>query len=645
MIRFIFIFLSFFSALFVAPVSFAQSTPSAATASLDVSRARLAALEARLKNGSAPADPQNLALLKFKIEQANLLFQNMESNEAPFLLQSPYDETKTLIAATLTRAESIARAKGDAVYPSTSQMHERAYIAQADGSAQPYWIFVPRDYTPRKQWPLVVFLHGYNPEISKIQPWIPGPEMWQPATERGFIMAVPYGRRNSDFVNIGEDDTLAVTDFVSARYNVDAERTFLLGPSMGGFGVHAVGLHNPERFAAIAPVCAQTDLYLWHKLEREELPAWKRVLHDTNDPRHLKLNAFQLPIFMQHGDADYVVDVEHSRSFYRDLKALDFPAFYREIRGGSHFIYFDDSTFQIALDWMKKIRRLPPPSRVRFSTGSLRNDKSYWVQITGFRDYSAMAHLDAQIKADNIIEVKTANVARFVLKPPAEFLKADAPVTLIVDGVEVEQKFDAAKAIFWPPAIPKAIVMQKTPRRVGPIKECYRDAFMIVYGDKKDEVNARRFLKEWEEFADGRPPIKADKDVNADDKKNYNLVLFGTRGTNSLLAPISDKLPLELTPKGYRVGQREYSLNGKQVGLQFCYPSPFDAARMIVVQSGIYWGGALPVNHKFDLLPEYIVYENETEFSDQTNRALVAGFFDDDWNLPTAKTVQAKATQ
>ena len=641
--RRLYIFLFF--AMMAAPVCRAQtgglhrsfSTPS--TLTLDGLHARLETLESRLLKKEIPADPQNLALLRLKIEQAQLQFQSVESNEARYLLQSPYDQTKTEIAAVLSRAESIARTKGDAVYPSSSQMHERAYIAQADGSVQPYWVFVPRDYTPLKKWPLVVFLHGYDPKISKINAWIPGNFIWEKATDRGFILAVPYGRRNSDFVNVGEDDTLAVTDAVSTRYNADPNRTFLMGPSMGGYGVHNVGLHNSERFAAIAPMCAQTDMYLWFNLNRETLPRWKQVLYDVNDPRHLKLNAFQMPIFMQHGNADRIVSVEHSRRFYADLKALKFPAFYNEIPYGSHFIYFEESTFEIAFDWLKELKRAPTPRRVRFSTGALRNNHSHWVELQGFKKYDQMAHIDAEIQDGNIIEVKSENVARFVLKPPAQFLKAETPVTLIVNGVESNQKYRANLPIQWPLEITAANALRKTPLKSGPIRNCYRDPFLLVYGtlknDGEDEKNARRFLREWDEYADGKPPIKADKNVTFEDKKNFNLVLFGTRESNSLLAAISGKLPLELTTKGYRFGDKEYSGGGKTLGLQFCYASPFNENRMIVVQSGLYWGEELALNHKFDLLPEFIVYDDEIELTDKTNRALTAGFFEDDWSLPT----------
>ena len=647
---FAFLFLNLFSH---APLQAQEKIPPVVVAAprstpgLETLRERLQTLEKNIASGALPENAKNLALVKFKIAQVQLFFRNIESNRAQYLLQSPYDETKKEIETLLERAEVIAKAKDDAAQATRLVMQERAYIARADGSAQPYWVFLPQNYTPTKKWPLVIFLHGYDPKISKNNPWIPGPETWQTATSRGFIFAIPYGRRNSDFVGIGEDDTLAVADDVAANYSVDSRRTFLLGPSMGGFGVHVIGLHHPDRFAAIAVMCGRTDFYLWFNLQRENVAPWRRVLYDADEPRSLKVNAFQLPIFMQHGVQDNIVPVEHSRLFYNDLKALGFPAYLREIEAGSHYIYFEYSTYEVALDWMKKFQRPPTPRRVQYSTGTLKTNSAYWASIEGFENYEKMARIDAEIKTDNVISVQAENVSRFELRPPQEFLTAAQPITLVVNGIAQAEKFDGKIPLQWAKAETKTYKFQKNPGRVGPIKDCYRDPFLLVYGTLQngdDEMAARLFLQEWDDYADGKPPIKADKDVVEEDKKNYNLVLFGTRESNLLLKGIAADLPLELLPGGYRVGSREYSSAGKTLGLQFCYPSPFDENRMIVVQSGLAWGSELPVNHKLDLLPEFIVFDEAIDESDKTNRALFAGFFDDNWQV-TANSEPAKTNE
>ena len=57
--------------------------------------------------------------------------------------------------------------------------------------------------------------------------------------------------------------------------------------------------------------------------------------------------------------------------------------------------------------------------------------------------------------------------------------------------------------------------------------------------------------------------------------------------------------------------------------------------------AGQHWGGGLPFNHKFDLLPDYIVFSSEYEgglistpyAGHGPNRHLCAGFFDTNWQV------------
>lgn len=677
----------------VAPAQAQMQTGQKITPPLSALRARLAVLEKRAASGRRPVNAQNLALWRVKIEQARLWLNDLEAG----LALSP-DEMRAALAWTLDRAEAVERAPGDAAFSPPSQMHERAYIAQADGSAQPYWIFVPRDYSPQRKYPLVVFLHGYDPALTKAQPWLPGPETWSLATERGFLFAVPYGRRNTDFLGVGEDDTLAMTADIKQRYSVDAARVFLSGASMGGYGALVVGLHHPQEWTALSTIAARSDIYLWLQLNREQLAAetpWKLPLYEADDPRRLKNNALHLPIFLQHGAQDTVVDPAHSRLFASDLQALGAPASLREIEDGDHYVYWKAAPYETLFNWLLKVRPAAPPRRVSYTTATLRNHRAYWASIEAFQKYGDSARLQAAVGTDNVITVETENVAAFTLRPPAAFFEQDKPITLRVNGQAVEGNFDLAQPIRWPAtakaANPENIAKLeinpeakpgtlatagekeqavingqavangqaatkqekkvaapeisypgiKTPQRSGPIRDCYRDPFLLVYGTagdaparKKDEAAARRFAQEWQRFADGVPPLKADRAVTAADRKNYNLILFGTRASNVILAGVADRLPVELTPAGYRLNDKNFE--GKNLGLVVCYPSPFDARRLIIVQSGLFWGDALPINHKFDLQPDYIVFDDSFDITDGTNRALAAGFFDGNWRLQNA---------
>ena len=641
-------------------------------------RVRYNALATALNAGQVPADPQNTALLRFKMEQARLWIYLVDSSKTSWPDDSMRDAQDAIM-----RAENVAKAQGDAVFPAATQEHERAYVAENDGSVQPYWVYVPKGYSSKKKYPVIVFLHGYSPDITKVSPWLPDESIWSLATERGYIFVVPYGRRNSDFVGIGEDDVITVTDAVKARYAVDENRILLMGASMGGYGAYIVGLHRPDYWAAVTPISGRTDFYLWFDLDRARVPWWKRLLYDANDPRHLVGNALNTPFYIQHGENDDINNVQHARTFFADAKNKGVPIKYREVKEGDHYIYFDNETYTLPMDWALGIERQNAPKKVDFTTGDLKTHSAYWVDIQAFEKYNQSANLIAEIKTtrtQNVIEVLNKNVAKFRLTPPAAALKENLPVALVVNGAPDARTFKIGDEISWPAQelTPEALATGlvnpfpgvKSPERTGPVKNCYRDAFLVVYGTLKqpetnpteakgainvqsaDLVAARRFFEEWATYADGTPRVKADKEVTDEDKKNFNLILIGTRQSNSVLAEISDKLPLELLPGGYRIGTKQVQVaQPDDIGLRFCYPSPFAAKRMVVVHSGIPWGlkpleigyhADLPPNHKYDLLPDYIVYDStletavskhEFDFTDETNHALVAGFFDGNWQL------------
>ncbi|MDF2439892.1 MAG: hypothetical protein JWN98_876 [Abditibacteriota bacterium] len=634
-----------------SPGKSAPNAPGGAAVPLPLTnqlRARLEGLEKQLRDKAIPADPQNQALLRFKLEQCRLLLSYLDDGLAAYP-----ELAQRALSSYLGRTEVVARATGDAVYPAAIPFHERAYIAANDDSPQPFWVFVPDDYSARHNYPLVIMLHGYTPTITKVDPWLPDETTWRAATSRGFILALPYGRRNSDFVDAGEDDVLQVLEEVKKKYPIDPSRIFLMGPSMGGFGTYTVGLHRPDLWTAIAPMSARSDFYLWFKLNRDEVPDWKRLQYDADDPRFLKRNAQHLPIFLQHGALDDIVPVEHSRRLNDDLKALGYPMRYREIEDGDHFIYFEADPYNRIFEWMRPQRRTSMPRRVHYTSGNARNDKAYWLQIGAREDYSRAANIEAEIKEGNRIEVKIENVEAFTLSPPANVLDAKKPVSLFVNGQAVQMPFEAQKPITWRSTALQSTLAklkwpgEKTPLRSGPIKNVYRDPFLLVFGTKTvpgganaDAAQARLWQREWQAYADGLPPIKADVAVTEDDRKNYNLVLFGTRESNALLAQIADRLPIELTANGYRWGEKQIA--GTNLGLQMCYASPFDARRLIVVQSGQAWGRELPINHKFDLLPDFIVFDSTLDPTDKTNRAIAAGFFTHTWELPSKEPPAAQ---
>lgn len=92
-----------------------------------------------------------------------------------------------------------------------------------------------------------------------------------------FIVVAPQCPKNQWW----DPDVLsALLDEVEKKYAVDKDRIYLTGLSMGGFGTWDLAIREPQRFAAIAPVCGRSDPLQAPRLGN--LPVW--VFHGAQDP-------------------------------------------------------------------------------------------------------------------------------------------------------------------------------------------------------------------------------------------------------------------------------------------------------------------------------------------------------------------------
>ena len=62
----------------------------------------------------------------------------------------------------------------------------------------------------------------------------------------------PNARGEMNYKEAGMWDVLEMMEAMQKRYNIDAERIYLYGHSMGGRGSWYIGLRKPDLFAAVA---------------------------------------------------------------------------------------------------------------------------------------------------------------------------------------------------------------------------------------------------------------------------------------------------------------------------------------------------------------------------------------------------------
>lgn len=143
-----------------------------------------------------------------------------------------------------------------------------------------YWLYLPEGYTNgEKRWPLMFYLHGAGERGDDLQLLKKnGPlKLVDQGKDFPFIIAAPQCRKDQWWQT---DELNAFLDEMIARYNVDEDRVYLTGLSMGGFGTWALACRCPERFAAIAPVCGGGVPFL-ARLKLKHTPVW--AFHGAKD--------------------------------------------------------------------------------------------------------------------------------------------------------------------------------------------------------------------------------------------------------------------------------------------------------------------------------------------------------------------------
>ncbi len=113
---------------------------------------------------------------------------------------------------------------------------------------------------------------------------------------------------------------------------VDTQRVYIIGLSMGAMGTYDLVVRYPEIFAAAVPICGTVN------------PSRLSVAKDV------KFRIF-------HGDADDVVPVKGSREAYKALKAAGADVEYIEFPGCNHGSWNPAFNYPGFMDWLFKQKK------------------------------------------------------------------------------------------------------------------------------------------------------------------------------------------------------------------------------------------------------------------------------------------------
>jgi dienelactone hydrolase len=218
---------------------------------------------------------------------------------------------------------------------SQRRIWECTYRLPEANADMPYTLFVPSTYDPTKPAPLVVDLHGLN--ITPLQQILfDGTADF--AEKFGFIVLAPMGFSVAGFWGarpgmpvetaqtkpggsvkyavgeLSEIDAMAALKLIREKYNVDKDRIFLMGHSMGGMGTYYLGAKYNDVWAGLAPISGLGGIADAAAAERYR----------------------SIPTLLIHGEKDSIIPPSVSRRAAMFLQTVGAPHVYMEFPGQDH---------------------------------------------------------------------------------------------------------------------------------------------------------------------------------------------------------------------------------------------------------------------------------------------------------------------
>ena len=203
------------------------------------------------------------------------------------------------------------------------RVQHRSYVMKETGETIPYALFVPSGYDPSKPSPLLVSLHGAGRQYDWLMNYAGFLDL---AEHHGYVVVTPLGytrrggygyRGDSEQDRRAEQDVMNVVELVTDEFNIDDQRVYLWGHSMGGAGTYYLASRYPEIWAGLAAVAGGS------------------MAADFVDEEAIQ----HIPFLVIQGSDDQTVPVARARESVKRMRELGMQHLYVEIAGGDHSLF------------------------------------------------------------------------------------------------------------------------------------------------------------------------------------------------------------------------------------------------------------------------------------------------------------------
>ena len=204
-----------------------------------------------------------------------------------------------------------------------------------------YQLYLPSQIKAGEKLPLIVFLHGIRERGSGgYISGMFGTVIKQYLKAMPAIVLLPQCRPNVYWTDAKMDEmVMRQIEASENEFSIDEKREYLMGVSMGGYGVWHFAFEYPQRFAAIVSICGGSPLTSGNRFA----PIAEKI--------------GKTPAWLFHGADDNIVQVSESRNMVAAIKANDGNVKYSEYANVGHNVWMNALGDKELLPWLLAQKR------------------------------------------------------------------------------------------------------------------------------------------------------------------------------------------------------------------------------------------------------------------------------------------------
>jgi dienelactone hydrolase len=604
-----------------------------------------------------------------------------------------FDKADALLAEGIKRADQLLAGKPGWI--TQKGLVVRGYISRIDNTVQPYGLVIPPTYAIDHSVPTRcdIWFHGRGEKLSEVNfLW---DRMRNPGefTPDHTIMLHPYGRYCNAFKFAGEVDVLEALEDVQKRYRIDEDRISVRGFSMGGAACWQFATHYADRWFAANPGAGFSETPQFLKVfQKEDLKPtpWEQTLWNLYDCDKWALNLTHCPTIAYSGENDsqkQAADVMEQALAEHGIRL-------RHIIGKGMGHKYDAKSKQIVEASMNSLAKHSPeegaPLELTLTTHSLRYNTMKWLRIDALESHWNPATVTVNrigsltpadmddhkytVRRDrSAVDIHTENATAITLTIDAGSQRFQREFSFRFYSETLEAVFNMPFAKRRPVSVVTTMgtasdgswvghfrqnefrewILVDSPNPTaglhkrhglqGPIDDAYMDSFIFVRPTgtaaneavgKWAEAELTRAIEHWRRHFRGDARVVNDVDLTDEMIQSSNIVLWGDPKSNSVLAKIADKLPIQWSADKVTVGEKSY--DAKNHAPILIHPNPLNLNRYVVLNSSFSFRDYAYLNNarQVPMLPDWAIIDlNTPPNAIWPGKVVDANFFDEQWKL------------